>query len=633
LPEIDTKQTLFDYYQFEKDMKTKFAFYLAALLFFTVEMHAQITVSGTVKDEKGIKLSGVNVLIKGTNTGTVTNHDGFFSVVVKDLNATLLFTKKGLQALEYKLNQEKTIQVVMKPAIQIVDTLVVVDNKREIQNEYPMFGNVRNLSGVNSGSYSRDFIVEDYNTEEYDLISENSFKNAKDNPVSTFSIDVDKASYSNIRRFLNSGQKPIKDAVRIEEMINYFDYDYPDPQGEHPFSIYTEYSDCPWNKSNRLLHIGIQGKRLDYNDFKPSNFVFLIDVSGSMSPQNKLPLLKQSFIKLLDTLGRNDKVSIVVYAGAAGLVLPPTPAYQKEKIKAAIENLKSGGSTAGGAGIQLAYKTAEEGFIQDGNNRVILATDGDFNVGVSSTSELVRIIEEKRKTGIYLTILGFGMGNYKDGRMEQISNAGNGNYFYIDGIKEADKVFGREMRANLFTIAKDVKIQIEFNPMNVKSYRLVGYENRLLNKEDFEDDKKDAGELGPGHTVTAIYEITPNDSTDVSQESDDLKYQSDRVLSGNTNELMTLKFRYKLPEGDKSILIEQIVNNEPISIQKSSEAFRFSAAVAIFGMLLRDSEYKGISDYGMVMELAKNAFGKDPYGEKKEFLELLRKAKEISGIL
>lgn len=614
-------------------MKTKFAFYLAALLFFTVEMHAQITVSGTVKDEKGIKLSGVNVLIKGTNTGTVTNHDGFFSVVVKDLNATLLFTKKGLQALEYKLNQEKTIQVVMKPAIQIVDTLVVVDNKREIQNEYPMFGNVRNLSGVNSGSYSRDFIVEDYNTEEYDLISENSFKNAKDNPVSTFSIDVDKASYSNIRRFLNSGQKPIKDAVRIEEMINYFDYDYPDPQGEHPFSIYTEYSDCPWNKSNRLLHIGIQGKRLDYNDFKPSNFVFLIDVSGSMSPQNKLPLLKQSFIKLLDTLGRNDKVSIVVYAGAAGLVLPPTPAYQKEKIKAAIENLKSGGSTAGGAGIQLAYKTAEEGFIQDGNNRVILATDGDFNVGVSSTSELVRIIEEKRKTGIYLTILGFGMGNYKDGRMEQISNAGNGNYFYIDGIKEADKVFGREMRANLFTIAKDVKIQIEFNPMNVKSYRLVGYENRLLNKEDFEDDKKDAGELGPGHTVTAIYEITPNDSTDVSQESDDLKYQSDRVLSGNTNELMTLKFRYKLPEGDKSILIEQIVNNEPISIQKSSEAFRFSAAVAIFGMLLRDSEYKGISDYGMVMELAKNAFGKDPYGEKKEFLELLRKAKEISGIL
>ena len=613
-------------------MKTKFAFYLAALLFLTVEMHGQITVSGTVKDEKGINLNGVKVLIKGTNTVTETNKDGFFSVVVKDLYATLLFTKKGLQPLEYKLNQEKTIQVVMKPVIQNIDTLVVEDNKREIQNEYPMFGNVKSVSGVNSGSYSIDFEEEGYNTEEYDLISENSFKNAKDNPVSTFSIDVDKASYSNIRRFLKTGQKPIKDAVRIEEMINYFDYDYPDPQGEHPFSIYTEYSDCPWNKSNRLLHIGIQGKRLDYNDFKPSNFVFLIDVSGSMSPQNKLPLLKQSFIKLLDTLGRSDKVSIVVYAGAAGLVLPPTPAYQKEKIKAAIENLQSGGSTAGGAGIQLAYKTAEEGFIQDGNNRVILATDGDFNVGVSSTSELVRIIEEKRKTGIYLTILGFGMGNYKDGRMEQISNAGNGNYFYIDDIKEAEKVFGREMRANLFTIAKDVKIQIEFNPVNVKSYRLVGYENRILNKEDFEDDKKDAGELGPGHTVTAIYEITPNDTSDVSQESDDLRYQSDRVLNGNTNELMTLKFRYKLPEGDKSILIEQIVNNEPISIQKSSEAFRFSAAVAIFGMLLRDSEYKGVSDYGMVMELAKNALGKDVYGEKKEFIELVKRAKEISGI-
>ncbi|MCP4577730.1 MAG: VWA domain-containing protein, partial [Deltaproteobacteria bacterium] len=328
----------------------------------------------------------------------------------------------------------------------------------------------------------------EFNTEEYDRIRENTFKDALQNPLSTFSIDVDTASYSNLRRYINANRMPPKDAARIEEMINYFDYDYPEPRGEHPFSITTEIGPCPWNGQSRIVHIGLQGKSLDYENLQPANLVFLIDSSGSMQGHNKLPLLKNSFKLLLNELGERDRIAIAAYAGSAGLVLPATPATQKERIIAALDSLRAGGSTAGGAGIRLAYEIAGQNLIRKGNNRVILATDGDFNVGVSSTAELVRLIEEKRKDGIYLTILGYGMGNYKDGRMEQISNAGNGNYFYIDNIREAEKVFVREMRANLFTIAGDVKIQIEFNPAKVAAWRLIGYENRVLASEDFDDD-------------------------------------------------------------------------------------------------------------------------------------------------
>ena len=334
-----------------------------------------------------------------------------------------------------------------------------------------------------------------HNTEEYSKIDDNPFFTAVDNPLSTFSIDVDAASYSNMRRFINQGQLPYKDAVRIEELINYFDYDYDDPKGEHPFSITTELSEAPWNSEHKLVHIGLQGEKLNYDEIKPSNLVFLIDVSGSMKSRNKLSLLKSAFKLLLKNLNDNDKVALVTYAGSAGLVLPSTSAEQKSTILEAIENLEAGGSTAGGAGIKLAYNVAKKNFIEDGNNRVILATDGDFNVGVSSTSELIRMIKEKRDDGIFLTICGFGMGNYKDGRMESLSNSGNGNYFYIDNINEANKVFVKEMRATLFTIAKDVKIQIEFNPAKVQAYRLIGYENRVLENQDFNDDKKDAGEL------------------------------------------------------------------------------------------------------------------------------------------
>ena len=432
---------------------------------------------------------------------------------------------------------------------------------------------------------------------------------------------------------LNNGQMPDKGAVRVEEMINYFDYDYLNPTGKHPFSIYTETGECPWNVNHKLFHIGIQGKKLDYNDIKPSNLVFLLDVSGSMEDENKLPLLRKSFKLLLNELSQEDKVSIVVYAGAAGMVLSPTPASEKAKIIKALDDLKAGGSTAGGAGIQLAYKTAKENLIKDGNNRVILATDGDFNVGTSSTSSLVDLIEEKRRDNIYLTILGFGMGNYKDGRMEQISNAGNGNYFYIDNIKEAEKVFVKEMRANMFTIAKDVKIQIEFNPAQVKYYRLIGYENRILAKEDFNDDKKDAGELGAGHTVTALYEIIPASSNEeIGEKVDDLKYRKTRnnEFTGSGDEILTIKFRYKPIHSDKSILITKTVKYDNKKFENTSNNFRFSAAVASFGMLLRDSKYKGKADYGLAYLLAKESLDDDENGYRKEFTELIKTAERIS---
>lgn len=472
-----------------------------------------------------------------------------------------------------------------------------------------------------------------FNTEEYDYISENTFKGTIDNPLSTFSIDVDTASYSNVRRFINANQIPPKDAVRIEELINYFEYDYPIPESEHPFSITTELGLCPWNKRNDIVHIGIQGKKLDYQNLKPANLIFLIDSSGSMRDYNKLPLLKKSFKLLLDELSDKDRIAIVAYAGSAGLILPSTPASQKERIINAIDNLRSGGSTAGGQGIKLAYDIARQNLIKGGNNRVILATDGDFNVGTSSTAELVRLIEKKRKDNIYLTILGFGMGNYKDGRMEQISNAGNGNYFYIDNIKEAEKVFVREMRANLYTIAKDVKIQIEFNPNKVLSWRLIGYENRVMNKEDFDDDKKDAGELGAGHTVTALYEIVPFDGQANLSKTTKLKYQEIKIKPGSeySDEIMTMKFRYKPIGQDKSLLIEKTVSDQKTELKKVTDNFKFSAAVAGFGMLLRDSEFKGDLTYNDILKLAQSSKGSDENGDRSEFIRMVETCKLLSG--
>ncbi len=471
-----------------------------------------------------------------------------------------------------------------------------------------------------------------HNTEEYDKIEENEFKDVKQNPLSTFSIDVDKASYSNVRRYLTGSQLPPKDAVRIEEMVNYFKYDYPQPTGEHPFSINTEVADCPWNDENKIVLIGLQGKSLNYNELKPCNLVFLIDCSGSMEDENKLPLLKKSLKLLVDQLSSKDRVAIVAYAGAAGLILKSTEATEKKKIINAFDDLKAGGSTAGGEGIALAYKVAKENLIASGNNRVILCTDGDFNVGVSSTSEMVRMMEGYRKEDIYLTICGFGMGNYKDGRMEQMSKAGSGNCFYIDNIKEAEKVFVREMRANMFTIAKDVKIQVEFNPLVVKAYRLIGYENRIMANEDFNDDTKDAGELGAGHTVTAMYEVIPANSSQKVRTTDNLKYQNTTTNSNTatTAEILTVKFRYKPPKSDNSKLIEQVLKNEMKSWNNASENLRFAASVAGFGMLLRDSKFKGTVTYDKVLEFAKAAKGKDEEGYRTEFISLVETSKLLT---
>lgn len=473
----------------------------------------------------------------------------------------------------------------------------------------------------------------DYNTEEYGNIVENDFLTAGENPLSTFSIDVDHAAYSNIRRFIREGTLPPNGAVRIEEMVNYFDYDYAQPKNDDPFAVHTEISTCPWNEKHRLVHIGLKGKEIAKDKLPPANLVFLIDVSGSMDEPNKLPLVKSSLNMLTDQLREEDKVAIVVYAGAAGLVLPSTHGNEKTKIKDAINNLEAGGSTAGAEGIALAYKIARSNFAAGGNNRVILATDGDFNVGVSSDDELVNLVEKERKSNIFLTVLGFGMGNYKDSKMQQLANKGNGNHAYIDNETEAKKELVKEFGSTLFTIAKDVKLQVEFNPAKVQSYRLIGYENRMLKKEDFNNDAKDAGELGAGHCVTALYEVIPTGVTDkFTTKVDPLKYQAQLANYSNssTDEIMTIKLRYKKPDGEISKLIEHPVVDEHTTLTRTSDNFRFSAAVAAFGMVLRNSAYKSNASYKSVIELARLAKGADKEGYRNEFIELVNEAARLT---
>jgi Ca-activated chloride channel family protein len=468
--------------------------------------------------------------------------------------------------------------------------------------------------------------VPEFNTEQYDRIVDNTFKESMQNPLSTFSIDVDRASYANVRRFLTDNRLPPPDAVRIEEMVNYFDYDYPQPEDGRPFVVSTEVSDCPWNTGHQLALIGLQGLEIETKDLPPNNLVFLLDVSGSMNRPDKLPLLKTAMRLLVDQLRPEDRVSIVVYAGAAGLVLEPTS--DKGQIRDAIKRLRAGGSTAGGAGIELAYRTAQESYIEDGNNRVILATDGDFNVGVSSDGALTRLIEKKRESDIFLTVLGFGSGNYKDSKMEKLADKGNGNYAYIDDILEAKKVLINEMGGTLVTIAKDVKVQVEFNPALVKAYRLIGYENRTLAKEDFDDDKKDAGELGAGHTVTALYELIPAGSGEEVPVAGALKYQVAGLVP--SDELMTVKLRYKQPRGEESRLIVKTVEAKALSSGSPSENLRFAGAVAEFGLLLRNSQYKADASFSGVLRRARDSRGADAEGYRAEFIRLVEKAELLS---
>ncbi|WP_417291123.1 YfbK domain-containing protein [Corallibacter sp.] len=458
--------------------------------------------------------------------------------------------------------------------------------------------------------------------ETYDDIVENDFETVKQNPLSTFSIDVDRASYSNVRRMINNGEKINPNAVKIEEMINYFKYNYAQPKGNHPFSIHTEAAVTPWNSDTKIVKIGLQGKTYTKEQLPASNLTFLIDVSGSMNSQNKLPLLKSAFKLLVNQLRAKDKVSIVVYAGAAGVVLEPTSGKDKETIMNAIDKLKSGGSTAGGEGIELAYKLAVENFIKDGNNRVILATDGDFNVGASSDKAMEKLIEEKRKSGVFLSVLGFGYGNYKDSKLEILADKGNGNHAYIDNMQEAQKVFGKEFGGTLYTIAKDVKIQVEFNPKKVQAYRLIGYENRMLADEDFIDDTKDAGELGSGHTVTALYELIPvGVASSYLKEVNDLKYTTTNSVEGFSDELFTVKFRYKKPDGEKSI---EMVHVQKDTLSEGSEDLNFASAVALFGMQLRQSKYYNNASMDDVVALAKNGRGDDDDGFRAEFIRLVK---------
>ncbi len=606
-----------------------------------------VTITGMVTDEQG---NPIIATINARSNETSTDAKGNYKISVSESMTWLTFSAVGYITAKEKINNRIIINIVLKKTTDNLEEVVVVSalgNKKTAKQYAIVDKSLRGrVSGVQVSSDAKYYSTpapagtlqyqntnDEGNTEEYSNIVENGFRKVTDEPLSTFSIDVDAASYSNVRRYLNGNQLPPAGAVRTEEMINYFKYQYPQPSGKDPFSINTEISDCPWNKENKLVLIGLQGKNIPVENLPASNLVFLIDVSGSMMDENKLPLVKSSMKLLVDQLREKDKISIVVYAGNAGLVLPATSGTDKIKIKTAIDALEAGGSTAGGAGIQLAYKTAAENLLKEGNNRIILCTDGDFNVGASSDDDMVRLIEKERNKGIFLTVLGYGMGNYKDSKMQQLADKGNGNHAYIDGINEAKKVLVNEFGGTLFTIAKDVKLQLEFNPTKVAGYRLIGYENRILNKEDFNDDKKDAGELGSGHTVTALYEIIPAGvESDFLKNTDPLKYQKVKnkmPASTFNDELLTVKFRYKSPEKDISELIVHPVADKGIAISNTSDNFRFATAVSSFAMLLRNSQFKGNTNYTKILSLANASVGKDEEGYRKEFIMLVKKAETL----
>lgn len=595
----------------------KYCFLILCTIISVVAMGQQSR--GIVMDNaNNAPVPGATILIKGTKSGATSGADGSFTFTRPKGAFTLVAQFIGYESVEKNFSAKDSVYVLLlKPRNQALQEVVVAGYMQDKRIAYSSPSGVYNKSALR---------LEGENTNEFKGIRENGFLRTSKNPLSTFSADVDRASYSLIRTNLNSGQLLQPNAVRIEEMINYFDYSYPAPVNNDPVAIYADLAVCPWNKEHQLVRIGLQGKRIPTDKLPPSNLVFLLDVSGSMSPPNRLPLVKQAFKALVQQLRDEDRVAIVVYAGAAGLVLPSTSGKEKTKIIDALENLSAGGSTAGGAGIKLAYKTVADNFIKKGNNRVILATDGDFNVGISSEEDLQDLIERERQKGISLSVLGFGMGNYKDNRLETLADKGNGNYAYIDNFEEARRTFVTEFGGTLFTIAKDVKLQVEFNPKFVQSYRLVGYENRLLNDEDFNDDKKDAGDMGSGHTVTALYELVPVGGREGSV--DPLKYQNPNPVaySNSSNELLTVKMRYKEPDGDKSKLLEKVLRPGAKNIEQAPEDFRLAASVAQFGMLLRSSPYKGTASYESALKLANGARGDDPEGYRAEYVQLLKKA-------
>lgn len=609
-----------------KTLKIKSIFSTILCVIWISGLSAQsLTVTGTVTDENDQPLIGANVSIEKSRKGTVTNEHGKYSIEAMQ-GDIIRFSYIGYKTQKVKANR-KIIDVKLYPDNNLLMEECVITSdevsNRAISSKQMA---VRSL-GMPALIYDRYA-----NREEYNHNAENRFKSPVKDPLSTFSIDVDAASYSNIRRFINQGEMPPKDAVRIEEMINYFNYNYPKPTGNDPVRITTEVGICPWNKTHRLVQIGLKAREIENQNLPASNFVFLIDVSGSMFGPTRLELVKSSLRLLVNNLREKDRVAIVTYCGDARVALPSTPGNEKQKIKDALETLTAGGSTAGGAGIKEAYRIAQKNFIAQGNNRIILCTDGDFNVGASSETELENLIESKRKSGIFLTVLGYGMGNYKDNKMQILAQKGNGNHAYIDNIQEANKVLVNEFGSTMYAVAKDVKLQVEFNPAKVQSYRLVGYETRILNDEDFNDDTKDAGEMGAGHTVTALYEIIPTGTPgNIPGSVDPLKYQSQtnvNAQTSNSSELLTVKLRYKAPEEEKSKKIEKSVTD--MGKDNVSPDFRFASAVAMFAQLLKDSDFKGEATYDKVIETANKGLSFDPEGYRAEFVRLVQRAKGLN---
>ena len=583
-------------------------------------------VKGKVTDAAdGSGIIGCTVQVKGTTRSTITNVDGEYTIRA-DKGEKLVFSYIGYEKQEAEVKSER-LNIRLKTSSQVLEECVVVGYGT--QKMVSLCGAVGHATpGIMASRMDADGM----NAEEYNEIAENNFKTVSESPLSTFSIDVDAASYSNMRRYINKGELPPADAIRTEELINYFSYDYPQPTGNDPVKITTEVGACPWNVKHRLVRIGLKAKEIPTDKLPVSNLVFLIDVSGSMYGPQRLGLVQSSLKLLVNNLRDEDRVAIVVYSGSAGEKLPSTSGSDKQKIREAIDELTAGGSTAGGAGIKLAYKIAKQNFVKGGNNRIILCTDGDFNVGVSSDEGLEKLIEQERKSGVFLTVLGYGMGNYKDSKMQVLAEKGNGNHAYIDNLQEANRVLVNEFGATMHTVAKDVKLQIEFNPSQVQAYRLIGYESRLLKDEDFNNDAKDAGEMGAGHTVTAFYEVVPAGiKSDFTGKVDDLKYQKTKpapAVTNNSKELLTVKLRYKAPDGNTSKKIEQPLIDD--KKEKVSSDFRFASAVAMFGQLLRDSDFKGDATYDKVISLAKTSLDNDEKGYRREFIRLAETAEGLA---
>ena len=583
-------------------------------------------VKGKVTDAAdGSGIIGCTVQVKGTTRSTITNVDGEYTIRA-DKGEKLVFSYIGYEKQEAEVKSER-LNIRLKTSRQVLEECVVVGYGT--QKMVSLCGAV---SHITPGIMVSRMYADGMNAEEYKEIAENNFKTVSESPLSTFSIDIDAASYSNMRRYINKGELPPADAIRTEELINYFSYDYPQPTGNDPVKITTEVGACPWNVKHRLVRIGLKAKEIPTDKLPVSNLVFLIDVSGSMYGPQRLGLVQSSLKLLVNNLRDEDRVAIVVYSGSAGEKLPSTSGSDKQKIREAIDELTAGGSTAGGAGIKLAYKMAKQNFVKGGNNRIILCTDGDFNVGVSSDEGLEKLIEQERKCGVFLTVLGYGMGNYKDSKMQVLAEKGNGNHAYIDNLQEANRVLVNEFGATMHTVAKDVKLQIEFNPSQVQAYRLIGYESRLLKDEDFNNDAKDAGEMGAGHTVTAFYEVVPAGiKSDFTGKVDDLKYQKTKpapAVTNNSKELLTVKLRYKAPDGNTSKKIEQPLIDD--KKEKVSSDFRFASAVAMFGQLLRDSDFKGDATYDKVISLAKTSLDNDEKGYRREFIRLAETAEGLA---